>query len=497
MSSNTPNLGLLKKDPMVDGNETFNIETMLNENWDKVDEAVGRTGGYGVTTQPKANEYEVNLKPAPASLTAGIRVTVKVNVASTGAPMLNVNGLGSKPVLKTNGSSASFKQDGVYTLVYDGQAFILQGEGGEYGTATAAQVLSGYSIGTENGLVSGTVPILTSTRAATGTAKWPDGALAVYPERGYQKGGAGDGEIKVTTAQLQTAEPALIPKHIKSGTSIFGVAGDSNIVDTADGTIDASSILSGRVGYAKGQRIVGNIAAVTGDTQASAKAVNNGRFHLQPPRGYYDGSKWVYSQEPNLIAANIRKGYDIGGITGNLGAIKEMYSGTTQIFSGEGVKTIDLPPGWDPNGVVLRFHVRSSEEAVTRQTAVNGVIYHSARTFSFSRSISGNNTLWIYYDLIRFESVYIVEWVNASRTVGPNSSQFTINRRVNPLNTLLFASYSLSASVDHFLRGYPAPAVAWFDTTAPTDTVRFMGETRVISGYPASEYWSIQVVEFK
>ncbi|MGG3508281.1 pyocin knob domain-containing protein [Paenibacillus lautus] len=42
MSSNTPNLGLLKKDPMVDGNETFNIETMLNENWDKVDEAVGK-----------------------------------------------------------------------------------------------------------------------------------------------------------------------------------------------------------------------------------------------------------------------------------------------------------------------------------------------------------------------------------------------------------------------------------------------------------------------
>ncbi|WP_422658195.1 phage tail protein [Paenibacillus sp. EC2-1] len=41
MSSNTPNLGLLKKDPMVDGNETFNIKTMLNDNWDKIDEAVG------------------------------------------------------------------------------------------------------------------------------------------------------------------------------------------------------------------------------------------------------------------------------------------------------------------------------------------------------------------------------------------------------------------------------------------------------------------------
>ncbi|MEI0738778.1 phage tail protein [Paenibacillus sp. JTLBN-2024] len=41
MASNTPNLGLLKKDPIADGNETFNIQTMLNDNWDKIDEAVG------------------------------------------------------------------------------------------------------------------------------------------------------------------------------------------------------------------------------------------------------------------------------------------------------------------------------------------------------------------------------------------------------------------------------------------------------------------------
>jgi len=41
MASNTPNLGLLKKDPMADGNETFNIKTLLNDNWDKIDEAVG------------------------------------------------------------------------------------------------------------------------------------------------------------------------------------------------------------------------------------------------------------------------------------------------------------------------------------------------------------------------------------------------------------------------------------------------------------------------
>ncbi|MED3549950.1 tail fiber protein [Cytobacillus praedii] len=37
MASNTPNLGLHKKDPVTDGNQTFNIQTMLNDNWDKID----------------------------------------------------------------------------------------------------------------------------------------------------------------------------------------------------------------------------------------------------------------------------------------------------------------------------------------------------------------------------------------------------------------------------------------------------------------------------
>lgn len=41
VASNTPNLGLHKKDPITDGNETFNIKSMLNDNWDKIDAAVG------------------------------------------------------------------------------------------------------------------------------------------------------------------------------------------------------------------------------------------------------------------------------------------------------------------------------------------------------------------------------------------------------------------------------------------------------------------------
>lgn len=37
MASNTERLGLLKMDPAEDANSTFNIKTMLNDNWDKLD----------------------------------------------------------------------------------------------------------------------------------------------------------------------------------------------------------------------------------------------------------------------------------------------------------------------------------------------------------------------------------------------------------------------------------------------------------------------------
>ena len=85
----------------------------------------------------------------------------------------------------------------------------------------ADKVLTGTTIAGTGG----TMPNLTGTRAATGTAQWPDGALAVYPEKGYQKGGVGDGEIKVSVAQLQAAEPNLSPGNILSGKRIYGVIG--------------------------------------------------------------------------------------------------------------------------------------------------------------------------------------------------------------------------------------------------------------------------------
>ncbi len=61
MASNTPNLNLYKKDPVVDSNDTFNITTMLNDNWDKIDQGyqdnsnkIDALAGEGNTATVKA-----------------------------------------------------------------------------------------------------------------------------------------------------------------------------------------------------------------------------------------------------------------------------------------------------------------------------------------------------------------------------------------------------------------------------------------------------------
>jgi hypothetical protein len=120
---------------------------------------INNRDGYGIT-ENSGNAYVTTLTPSPTAYVEGLRITIKINAANTGAASINVNGLGVKSLLKPNGNaliSGSLKVNSVYSFVYNGTAFILQGEGGEYGTATANDVRSGKTIGTENGLVNGTL----------------------------------------------------------------------------------------------------------------------------------------------------------------------------------------------------------------------------------------------------------------------------------------------------------------------------------------------------
>ncbi|MNI64771.1 hypothetical protein D3C73_1202360 [compost metagenome] len=110
-------------------------------------------------------------------------------------------------IKKPNGNIANLAQGGVYTLVYDGSsAFILQGEGGEYGTATAAQVLAGYTYGTDTGLANGSMINQPGTGASPGASYGSGNLFEQIPFGGYlTSGSSGRPEVSLTTAQLQAS----------------------------------------------------------------------------------------------------------------------------------------------------------------------------------------------------------------------------------------------------------------------------------------------------
>ena len=79
MATNTSRLGLLKKDTATDGNDTFNIKTMLNDNWDLIDAKVATLGADG---KVPAEQLSITA-PADASTTQKGVVMLEDSVAST------------------------------------------------------------------------------------------------------------------------------------------------------------------------------------------------------------------------------------------------------------------------------------------------------------------------------------------------------------------------------------------------------------------------------
>ncbi|MEK0312486.1 hypothetical protein [Cohnella sp. 56] len=254
-----------------------------------------RQPGYG-TTAGSANTYTLALSPGLAAYAEGVSVAIKIHAANTGASTLNVNGLGAKSILTSKGAaltSGKFVTNGVYTLRYNGSAFILQGEGGEYGTAAASQVLTGYTIGIDAGIVSGSMP-------NNGTISITPGASAQTIPAGYTSGGT-------------VAGVSFDPYKVLAGVMIAGTTGmmpaRANDQNSGIRWADGNGLLS--VGFPTGAYL------------------NDSGF----------GAGWASAaaSDPNFVAANIRSGVSIFGVAGSVIAGKPYANGSIQILtSGRG-----------------------------------------------------------------------------------------------------------------------------------------------------------------
>lgn len=85
MASYTEHLELLKKDPVADGADTFNIQTMLNDNWEKIDAAVAGKADVGEDGKIPASQLpEMDYDPAGSA--AAVQANLTAHTGNTSNP---------------------------------------------------------------------------------------------------------------------------------------------------------------------------------------------------------------------------------------------------------------------------------------------------------------------------------------------------------------------------------------------------------------------------
>ncbi len=308
---------------------------------------------YGVASG--TNTYTAIIAGITA-LIEGFTVRVKFTNANTGASTLTINSLGAKAIVKGNGtalSSGNIKVGQICNLAYTGSNFQLLGEGGEYGTATASDVLSGKTIGTDEGIVTGTM----SNRGTVNQNLTTEGQEYTIPS-GYHNG---LGKIKAVIT-------GLVASVIKAGATVGGVVGTF----TSDATTADADVLFGKTYYRNGFKGTGSIPS------KSSQTYTPGTTAQTIAAGQYLSGNQTIEGSANLVPENIKKGVNIFGKIGTI------------------VESIDL------NSVVMNTRNGSdSDELRTRQNlpvyqstaTINSVLFCVYVGFSVSRTITATDNV--------------------------------------------------------------------------------------------------------
>ena len=112
----------------------------------------------------------------------------------------------------------------------------------------------------------------------------------------------------------------LTPANIKTGVSIKANGKTITGTFTADGTVAANQMLSGKIAYSKGQKIVGTIPSKA--SQSYRPTTSNQTINA----GYYLSGAQTIQGDANLKSENIKSGVTIFGVRGNLDSNKAVAS---------------------------------------------------------------------------------------------------------------------------------------------------------------------------
>lgn len=127
-------------------------------------------------------------------------------------------------------------------------------------TLAAGQALSGYYFYKSDGTkTQGSIATKTSSDLTAST-------LTVTAPAGYY----------ASAASKTLTDASLVSSNIKSGATIFGVSGASNVIDTtlASGAAAAANILSGYSAFVNGSKVDGSASMVTVSQDSTTKVLS-------------------------------------------------------------------------------------------------------------------------------------------------------------------------------------------------------------------------------
>ena len=146
--------------------------------------------------------------------------------------------------------------------------------------------------------------------------------------------------------------------HDKSGTIITGTCDFD--VNSTDATVAVAEILDGKTAYARGSKLVGtmpNKGAVNGTITTKEE-----QFTI--PTGFHDGSGKVgidTTEKSKIIAANIKEGVTILGVTGTLAPASGVKAQSKTITPGIDEISVLPDEGYDYLSTVTVSAIPTSE----------------------------------------------------------------------------------------------------------------------------------------
>jgi hypothetical protein len=286
--------------------------------------------GNGTSNIRYIKESEMIYETASGTGTAMILTLGTLTSGYSKKFIANINNGGSAttinatyPLYKPNTTTAPNLVAGkAYSIWYNSASSCFFCVASAEGDVIASQVLASKTFSNDSDVgLTGTMIDRTGT-ITTADAIFTDGSglLNVRPKIGYYDGVAG--------TNTQVIDSNFISTNIKSGVSVFGLAGNSNVVDTSPGTATAAQILASQIAFVDGAQLTGTmvnksgtiigssaIDAFTASAALCGGATSNtsvGAWDMYIPEGYYNGSSLSRIHIPNLYPSNIKAGAQAG-----------------------------------------------------------------------------------------------------------------------------------------------------------------------------------------